>query len=107
VYLQRLMFHPDGTLQTLNTVTLTWTATANSTYSLDVLTRSGSWINGCMSAGAGPSVTFNEVCTGAGDQVVHKADVAAFRVNRSSGGTTVAGSSVAYDGYSDSLSIVV
>jgi beta-xylosidase len=107
VYLQRVMFHPDGTLHTLNTVTLNWTATANSTYVLDVLTRAGTWITGCMSAGAGSSVTYNEVCTGAGDRVVHKADVAAFRVNRSTGGTTVAGTKVAYDGYSDSLAVAV
>jgi beta-xylosidase len=107
VYIQPLMFKADGTLNTLNTVALTWTATAQGTYSLDVQTRDGAWITECMAAGARSSVTFNEVCTSADDQVVHKADVAAFRINRVVAGVTLATTTLAYDGYTDSLSASV
>ena len=70
-------------------------------------TRDGAWITECMDAGARSSVTFNEVCTSAGDQVVHKADVAAFRINRVVAGVTLATTTLAYDGYTDSLSASV
>ena len=82
VYVQPLTFTADGSLNTLNTVALQWNATADSTYSLDVQTLDGTWIPTCLDAVAASSVTFNEVCTGAGDTLVHKADVAAFRINR-------------------------
>ena len=92
---------------TLNTVALQWNATADSTYSLDVQTLDGTWIPTCLDAVAASSVTFNEVCTGAGDTLVHKADVAAFRINRLVAGERVATTTLAYDGYSDSLAATV
>jgi len=107
VYIQPLMFKADGTLNTLNTVALSWTATSEGAYSLDVQTRDGAWITECMAAGDRSSVTFNEVCTNAGDQVVHKADVAAFRINRIVAGVTLATTTLAYDGYTDTLSASV
>ncbi|WP_222265781.1 family 43 glycosylhydrolase [Modestobacter marinus] len=107
VYVQPLMFKADGSLNTLNTVALRWSATAGSTYSLDVQTRDGVWIPSCMSPGSGSSVTFNEVCTGADDQVVRKADVAAFRINRITDGQTAGATTLAYDGYTDTLDATV
>ncbi|WP_369132001.1 family 43 glycosylhydrolase [Modestobacter sp. I12A-02662] len=107
VYVQPLMFKADGSLNTLNTVDLRWSATGGSTYSLDVQTRDGAWIPNCLSVGSESSVTFNEVCTGADDQVVHKADVAAFRINRIADGQTVGATTLAYDGYTDTLDATV
>jgi beta-xylosidase len=107
VYLQPLTFKADGSLNTLNTVTLQWSATGDSTYSLDVQTRDGAWVPTCLSAGDASEVTFNEVCTDAGDRVVRKADVAAFRINRIVDGETTATTTLAYDGYSDSLAATV
>jgi beta-xylosidase len=107
VYVQPLMFKADGTLNTLNTVTLRWIETAGSTYSLDVQTRDGVWISGCMNPGSEASVTFNEVCTGADDQVVHKADVAAFRIIRIADDQPVGATTLAYDGYTDTLDATV
>jgi hypothetical protein len=107
VYVQPLTFTADGSLNTLNTVALQWSATDDSTYSLDVQTRDGTWITTRLEAGDVSSVTFDEVCTGAGDTVVSKADVAAFRVNRIVAGETEATTTLAYDGYSDSLAATV
>jgi beta-xylosidase len=107
VYVQPLTFTADGLLNTLNTVHLQWSAKTDGTFALDVQTRDGTWITTCLDAGAASSVTFNEVCTGAGDTVVHKADVAAFRINRIVAGETVANTTVPYDGYSDSLAATV
>ena len=70
-------------------------------------TLDGTWITTCLDAVAGSSVTFNEVCTGAGDTVVHKAEVAAFRINRLVAGETVATTTLAYDGYTDSVAATV
>src|SRR3954451_23543038 len=56
VYIHPLMFKPDGTLKTLDTVALTWTATGQGTYSDDVQTRDGAWITECLTAGARSSV---------------------------------------------------
>jgi len=103
VYIQPLMFKADGSLNTLNTVDLQWHATAHSQYSVDVQTRDGAWISTCLDAGDASSVTFNEVCTGASDQVVHKADVIAFRINRVESGDSVQTTTHAYDGYTDTL----
>jgi GH43 family beta-xylosidase len=107
VYVQPLMFKADGSLNTLNTVDLRWSKTKGSTYSLDVQTRDGVWIAGCMSPGSASSVTFNEVCTGADDEVVHKGDVAAFRINRMADGEMAGTTTLAYDGYTDILDVTV
>jgi hypothetical protein len=107
VYVQPLTFTADGSLNTLNTVALQWNAKDGSTYAVDVQTRDGTWITTCLNAGAASSVTFNEVCTGAADAVVRKADVAAFRINRVVAGETVSTTTLTYDGYTDSLAATV
>jgi hypothetical protein len=104
VYVQPLMFKADGSLNSLNTVALQWgEASAHDEYSIDVQTRDGAGIPACMRVGNVSSVVFNEVCTAAGDRVVHKADIAAFRINRIVDGEAVATTTLAYDGYTDGL----
>lgn len=44
---------------------LQWSATDDSTYSLDVQTRDGTWITTRLEAGDVSSVTFDEVCMAA------------------------------------------
>jgi beta-xylosidase len=107
VYVQPLVFKADGSLNTINTVALHWGAEPRGEYSIDVQTRDGAGITGCVRAGDVSSVVFNEVCTAAGDQVVHKADIAAFRINRVVDGRTVATATLPYDGYTDSLAATV
>lgn len=107
VYVQPLVFKADGSLHTINTVALQWGAAPRGEYSIDVQTRDGAEITACVRAGTVSSVVFNEVCTAAGDRVVHKADIAAFRINRIVDGETVASTTLAYDGYTDSLAATV
>jgi hypothetical protein len=107
VYVQPLVFKADGSLHTINTVALQWGAAPRAEYSVDVQTRDGADIAACMRAGTVSSVVFNEVCTAAGDRVVHKADIAAFRINRIVDGETVATTTLPYDGYTDSLTATV
>ena len=107
VYVQPLVFKADGSLNTINTVALHWGAEPGGEYSIDVQTRDGAGITGCVRAGNVSSVVFNEVCTAAGDRVVHKADIVAFRVNRIVDGETVASTTLTYDGYTDSLAATV
>ncbi|MGR6965107.1 family 43 glycosylhydrolase [Geodermatophilus sp. URMC 61] len=107
VYVQPLVFKADGSLYTINTVALQWGAAPRGEYSIDVQTRDGVTITACLRAGNVSSVVFNEVCTAVGDRVVHKADIAAFRINRIVDGETVATTTLAYDGYTDSLAATV
>jgi beta-xylosidase len=107
VYVQPLVFKADGSLNTINTVALHWGAEPGAEYSIDVQTRDGAGITGCVRTGDVSSVDYTEVCTAAGDQVVHKADIAAFRINRIVDGRTVATATLPYDGYTDSLAATV
>jgi beta-xylosidase len=107
VYVQPLVFKADGSLNTINSVALHWGAEPGAEYSIDVQTRDGAGITGCVRTGDVSSVVFTEVCTAAGDQVVHKADIAAFRINRIVDGRTVATATLPYDGYTDSLAATV
>jgi hypothetical protein len=108
VYISPVMFKPDGTMNALNLVTVRWTTTPGSSYTIDVRTTAGIWISGCLDAatvGTAGSFPYNEVCTSAADRVVHKYEVSAFRVNQVVNGVVVGSRTLSYDGYTDDVTV--
>ena len=88
-----------------NTVRFGWNALGGGNKdSLDLVLRDGSVIGPCISAGTigeATTVTFTGICPDAGDRLVHKSEVTAFRLYASPASNFVQVGTVAYDGYSD------
>src|SRR5690606_12984015 len=110
-YRQRLVFAGDGTLLSQNEVRVSWnTLGGGNAYSLDLVLRSGEVIGPCIGAGrlgASLSTTFTGVCPDAGDRLVHKSEVAAFRLYASPGSDFQQVGELPFDGYSDSTQLSI
>lgn len=110
-YRQRIVWKDDGTAVNQNAVTVSWNALGGSyVYSLDLVLRDGSTVGPCLGSGIlgkGTSVTYTGVCKDAGDRLVHKGDVATFRLYASSGGGYQKVGEANYDGYSDTANVSV
>jgi hypothetical protein len=105
-YKQRIAFKPDGTLHSLNQVTARWTRLTGYNYSLDLVLRDGTVVGPCINAGtigAANEVSFNGVCTSAGNRIVNKGDIAALRIFYSNSSTWGPFVEKAYDGVSDDV----
>ncbi|HSC87152.1 MAG TPA: family 43 glycosylhydrolase [Polyangiaceae bacterium] len=103
-YKQRLGFGPDGSMQALNYVDLSWSRLPGAQYSLDVLTREGVVHGPCVASGRIGNATsrrFEGICPDDDSVVVPKADVAAFRLFHSTDGNWGAFVEVPYHGVSD------
>jgi hypothetical protein len=111
-YRQRIVWKDDGTAVNQNAVKVSWNSLGGGyIYSLDLVLRNGSTIGPCLGSGivgSATSVTYTGVCKDAKDQLVHKAEVAAFRIYTSSGGGTYHKvGEVAYDGFSDAVTLSI
>lgn len=106
---QRLVVAADGRLLSQNQVTLSWNDLGGgNTYSLDLVLRSGETIGPCISAGrirSNLSAIYAGACPDAGDRLVHKSEVAAFRLYAAPGSNFQLVGEAAYDGYSDALNL--
>lgn len=107
-YRQRLQFREDGTIVSLNMVNLAWTSLPNHEYSVDIVTKSGEVIGPCIGAsllGRSSSATYTGICPSAGDRLIRKGDIAAFRLFWSNNGAWGPHNSreIPYDGSSDQL----
>lgn len=105
-YKQRMSFAPDGSIVALNYVDLRWSRLPGASYSLDVVTKDGATHGPCLATGrlgSSTSVRYDGVCLSAGSAVVHKEDVAKFRLFHSTDGNWSRFVEVPYDGFSDRL----
>jgi GH43 family beta-xylosidase len=105
-YKQRMAFKPDGTLHSLNQVNVRWTKLTGYNYSLDLVLRDGSVIGPCIYAGtlgSANKLVFDGVCTSAGNRIVNKGDIAAFRIFYSNTSTWGPFVEKAYDGVADDV----
>ena len=109
-YRQRVTFKPDGAMTSLNQVSLRWNKLAGYSYSLDVVLRDGSVIGPCNSVallGQSNKTVFDGVCRSAGDRVVTKGDIAAFRIFYAINNAWGAFVETPYDGISDDVSLTL
>ena len=108
-YRQRIAWNQDGTAISQNQVLVSWNALGGGNrYSLDLVLRDGSVIGPCIAVGligASTSTTFTGVCPDAGDRLVHKSEVRAFRLYASPTTTFVQVGETPYDGFSDIVTI--
>lgn len=109
-YLRRIAFRDDGSLHSHNLVRVRWGPLAGHQYSLDVVLRDGTVLGPCIGAGRigqDTEVAFGGVCPSAGDRLVPKSEVAAFRLYYSDDGTWSGERSVEvpYDGFSEDLHV--
>ncbi|NUP10448.1 MAG: family 43 glycosylhydrolase [Polyangiaceae bacterium] len=107
---QRLSFAPDGSLRTLNVADVAWSKLDGYDYSLDVVTRDGQTVGPCVATGILGSSTSHEytgICPSAADLIVHKSDIAAFRVYYSNDGTWTQSAEQPYDGVSDHVFVPI
>jgi hypothetical protein len=106
-YRQRIAWNDDGTAISQNQVQVTWNPIGGgNSYSLDVVLRDGSAIGPCIAVnriGQNTSTTFTGVCPDAGDRLVHKSELQAFRLYASPNDYFVKVGETPYDGYSDVL----
>ncbi|RYE95145.1 MAG: glycoside hydrolase, partial [Myxococcales bacterium] len=103
---QRLAFRPDGSLHTLNLVDVRWSQLPGHVYSLDAVRHDGTVVGPCIGApviGDATAVTFNGVCPSAGDLLLDKGEVAAWRLYTSNDGTWSNHVDLPYDGVSDDV----
>jgi hypothetical protein len=109
-YRQRIVWNDDGSAVSQNQVQVSWNALGGGNeYSLDLVLRNGSVIGPCIAApriGQSTSTAFVGVCPDAGDRLVHKSEVRAFRLYASPGSGFVQVGESAYDGYSDVVNVV-
>lgn len=93
-----------GVLRAGLDVNVRWSEQAGATYNYDVQDRQGRWITGCL--GATPqavrSARFTGECPGSHGHVNH-ADVIAFRVTGTLGGTPFTSDAVPYDGFASDV----
>ena len=109
-YRQRVTFKPDGAMTSLNQVNLRWNKLAGYSYSLDVVLRDGSVIGPCNSVallGQSNKTVFDGVCRSAGDRVVTKGDIAAFRIFYAINNAWGAFVETPYDGISDDVALTL
>jgi hypothetical protein len=110
-YRQRITWNPDGTAMNQNQVALSWNSLgAGWGYSLDLVLRSGETIGPCIAngiIGQQTSVNYLGVCPDASDRLVHRAEVAAFRLYASNGGAWTKVGETPYDSYSDTLKMTI
>ncbi|WP_246137571.1 family 43 glycosylhydrolase [Myxococcus llanfairpwllgwyngyllgogerychwyrndrobwllllantysiliogogogochensis] len=107
-YKQRVAFKPDGSLHSLNQVNVRWNKLTGYSYSLDVVLRDGTVIGPCLSVavlGQANKTVFDGVCRSAGDRVVTKGDIAAFRIFYSNNNVWGPFVERAYDGISDDVTL--
>ncbi|WP_239469982.1 family 43 glycosylhydrolase [Archangium violaceum] len=105
-YKQRIAFKPDGSMHSLNQVNVRWTRLTGYNYSLDLVLRDGTVIGPCIYAGiigSANKTVFNGVCPSAGNRMVNKGDIAAFRIFYSNSSTWGPFVEKAYDGVSDDV----
>lgn len=109
-YVQRIAFAEDDSIVALNYVDLRWSRVPGASYSLDVVTRDGTVVGPCLSAGrlgTSTSTRFSGICPSHGDVVVNKSDIAAFRLYSSTDGTWSQFVDVPYDGIADRVFVPV
>jgi glycosyl hydrolase family 43/SH3 domain-containing protein len=109
-YIQPIDFRADGSIVSLNTADVRWNALPGYSYSLDVVLRDGTWVGPCIGAGTlgtSTATTFTGVCPGANNRLVHKSDIATFRLYYSNDGTWRNFVDQAYDGGTDRVSIAL
>ncbi|RKH36959.1 glycoside hydrolase family 43 protein [Corallococcus sicarius] len=109
-YRQRVTFKSDGAMTSLNQVNLRWNKLAGYSYSLDVVLRDGSVIGPCNSVallGQSNKTVFDGVCRSAGDRVVTKGDIAAFRIFYAINNAWGAFVETPYDGISDDVALTL
>jgi hypothetical protein len=108
-YRQRIVWKSDGTAVSQNEVRVSWNALGGGNqYSLDLVLRDGSVIGPCIAVGRigeATSTTYTGVCPDAGDRLVHKSEVHAFRLYASPDSVFLRVGETPYDGYSDEVSI--
>ncbi|GEN12102.1 Glycosyl hydrolases family 43 [Myxococcus fulvus] len=107
-YKQRVAFKADGSMHSLNQVNVRWNKLTGYSYSLDVVLRDGSVIGPCLSVatlGQTNKTVFDGVCRNAGDRVVTKGDIAAFRLFYSNDNVWGRFVEQAYDGISDDVGL--
>lgn len=107
-YKQRVAFKPDGSLHSLNQVNVRWNKLTGYSYSLDVVLRDGTVVGPCLSVavlGQANKTVFDGVCRSAGDRVVTKGDIAAFRIFYSNNNVWGPFVERAYDGISDDVTL--
>ncbi|RKH60250.1 glycoside hydrolase family 43 protein [Corallococcus llansteffanensis] len=107
-YRQRVAFKPDGAMTSLNQVNIRWNKLAGYSYSLDVVLRDGTVIGPCNSVallGQSNKTVFDGVCRSAGDRVVTKGDIAAFRIFYAVNNAWGAFVETPYDGISDDVAL--
>ncbi|SEU34034.1 glycoside hydrolase family 43 protein [Stigmatella erecta] len=105
-YKQKVGFKPDGTMHSLNQVTVRWPHKAGYSYSLDLVLRDGSVVGPCLDVnrlGTANKVTFDGVCFSAGNRMVNKGDIAAMRIYYANNGVWGPFAEAAYDGISDDV----
>ncbi|MHA7633809.1 family 43 glycosylhydrolase [Corallococcus sp. M7] len=107
-YKQRVAFKPDGAMTSLNQVSVRWNRLAGYSYSLDVVLKNGSVVGPCTSVvllGQSNKTVFDGVCRSAGDRVVTKGEIAAFRIFYSNNNVWGPFVEKAYDGISDDVTL--
>ncbi len=103
-YKQRIVFGFDGSAVALNTVDLRWSTLDSAQYSLDVVTQDGTVHGPCLAVGrlgTSTSARYGGICPDAGDAIVRKSDIAAFRLFYSTDGSWNQSVVAPYDGSSD------
>jgi hypothetical protein len=107
-YKQRVAFKPDGSMHSLNQVNVRWNKLTGYSYSLDVVLRDGTVVGPCLAVGIlgqANKTVFDGVCRSAGDRVVTKGDIAAFRIFYSNNNVWGPFVETAYDGISDDVAL--
>ena len=105
---QRIAFRSDGSIQTLNTIDIRWNQLPSYEYSLDVITKDGTWIGPCIAVGrigSALGITYMGICPDNSDRLVDKGDIAAFRLYYSNNSSFSDYVETPYDGVSDELAI--
>jgi hypothetical protein len=108
-YRQRIAWNDDGSAISQNQVQVSWNSIGGgNSYSLDLVLRNGSVIGPCIAVGRigqNTSTAYVGVCPDAGDRLVHKSEVKAFRLYASPTDYFVQVGETQYDGYSDLVHI--
>lgn len=110
-YMQRLAFNPDGTMDSINTLTLTWPDNlfSGAAYSVDFQLRNGTWLPNCFAPadlGDKSSVEFTGVCPSAGNEMIQKGDITTARISYLGKAGVLASIKASYDGHSNNLAFI-
>lgn len=108
-YGQRIAWNDDGTAVSQNLVRVSWVSIGGgNSYSLDLVLRDGEVVGPCIGAGhiqQATEIDYVGVCPDADDRLVHKSEVAAFRLFASPTSNFVQIGETPFDGYSDAVTI--